>query len=83
MGHSAQRVAEEYELFKGSRLMYCKSRTVSTKKGITGKERWQVKEAESYTPSLPQRSYGIYHLIINLHHLKLNFRQFFIFEAKL
>lgn len=42
-GHSAQRVAEEYELFKGSCLTYCKSRTVLTKKGITGREKWQLK----------------------------------------
>lgn len=43
MGHSAQRVAEEYELFKGSCLTYCKSRTVLTKKGITERERRQLK----------------------------------------
>lgn len=45
-GHLAKRVAEEQELFKGSRLTYCKSRTVITKKGITG-ERWQLETLEA------------------------------------
>lgn len=47
-------------------------------KGTINKERDHrkrkvaVEEAESYTLFLPQRSDGIYHLIINLHYLKLN-----------